>query len=247
MADPAPVAPVAPVPTSDIVKVEIVEGVAVVHIDDGKRNALSHAVLELLGEALDRAEADDVRAVCFVGRPGTLSAGFDLKVMMAGPDQARELVEVGARFLMRLYGFPKPTVVAVTGHALAAGALLALACDTRIGADVVDVKIGLNEVAIGMRLPVFGVELARDRLGIAVTRAVVQAELVGPAAAIEFGYLDTVVPVADCEGMARAEARRLSQLGAGYGITKRSLRGEMIARVLAGLTADLSELGGPSS
>ena len=140
----------------------IEDGVAVLHFDDGKANVLSHAAIDAFEAALDRA-ADEARAVCIVGREGKLCAGFDLSVMTGEPDGARQLVSRGAALLMRLYLHPQPVVVAVTGHALAAGALLALTCDVRIGADV-PAKIGLNETSIGMPLPQFAIELARDRL-----------------------------------------------------------------------------------
>jgi enoyl-CoA hydratase len=234
-------------PMTEPVTVTIDDGVAVVRLDDGKRNAISPHVVELLHEALDSAERDDaVRAVCIIGRPGTLSAGFDLKVMTAGADAARELVQAGAEMLMRLYLHPQPTVVAVTGHALAAGALVVLACDTRIGADI-DAKIGLNEVAIGMSLPIFAVELARDRLGPAATRAAVQAELADPMRAVELGYLDRVVAAADCEATAIDEARRLGELRSGaYGTTKRRLRQATVDHVLATLAADMDAVTGPA-
>ena len=50
---------------------------------------------------------------------------------------------------MRLNGHPQPVQIAATGHAPAAGALLAMTGDTRIAAAGAD-KIGLNETAIGM-------------------------------------------------------------------------------------------------
>ena len=54
-------------------------------------------------------------------------------------------------------------VAACTGHALAAGALLLLGCDVRVGADI-DCKIGLNEVAIGLVLPDWALTIAAERL-----------------------------------------------------------------------------------
>src|SRR4051812_31814606 len=123
------------------------DGVAVVTMDDGKMNAVSHAVLADLHAALDTALAD-ARSVCIVGNEKALSAGFDLAVMTgADPDAVIALVKAGAELMMRLYVHPQPTVAAVTGHAMAAGALLALSCDTRIAAPG-RAKIGLNEVGI---------------------------------------------------------------------------------------------------
>jgi enoyl-CoA hydratase len=222
------------------------DGVAVIRLDDGKMNAISHAVIEQLHAALDKAEGD-ATAVCIVGNQKALSAGFDLSIMTGGDVEAvRDLVSAGAKLLMRIFGHPQPTVVAVTGHALAAGALLVLACDTRIAADRAS-KIGLPEVSIAMALPQFGVELARERLSKRyATRAAVQAEIFDPRGAEAAGYIDRVVPEADCEAVAVAEARRLGQLSSGaYGATKRSLRQATIDAVLSGLDADMAAILGP--
>jgi enoyl-CoA hydratase len=224
----------------------IEDGVAVVRLDDGKVNVLSHRLVELLHGALDRAERE-ADALAIVGRPGKLSAGFDLSEMTKGPAEARALVAAGGRLLMRIFGHGQPVAVAVTGHALAAGALLVLACDTRIGADG-PFKIGLNETAIGMGLPRYAVELAQDRLDRAhLTRAAVQAEIFGPDAAVGAGYLDRVVPADACEATAVQEARRLGQLpGSAYAHTKRALRGALVERVLAGLDDDMAAVVPPT-
>lgn len=225
---------------TDPVTWKIDDGVAVIRLDDGKVNAVSHEVIDNLHKALDEA-ASSAHAVCLTGHDRTFSAGFDLSVMTSSAEAARELVGAGARLLMRLYGHPQPTVAAVTGHALAMGSLLALACDVRIGGDGKS-KIGLNEVAIGMGLPVFATELARERLSKRhLTRATALAEIYDPAGAVEAGYLDRVVPAGECVQTAIDEARRLGAYRAGaVSHTKENLRGETIARVLAALDDDLS-------
>jgi enoyl-CoA hydratase/carnithine racemase len=218
----------------------IEDGVAVLRFDDGKANVLSHAAIDAFEAALDRA-TEEAGAVCIVGREGRLCAGFDLAVMTGEPDGMRQLVSRGAELLMRIYLHPQPVVVAVTGHALAAGALLALACDVRIGADV-PAKIGLNETSIGMPLPQFAAELARDRLTpAAFTRATLAAEIYDPAGAVDVGYLDRVVPADEVEVAAIAEANRLSAYRAGaYARTKEVLRRATVDRVRAGTAADLA-------
>jgi enoyl-CoA hydratase len=214
--------------------------VAVVRWDDGKVNVLSYATIEALEAALDRAEAE-ADAVCFIGREGKLSAGFDLSVMGAGPDAARDLAGRGGRMLMRLYLHPQPVVVAVTGHALAAGALFVLSCDVRIGADV-PAKIGLNETSIGMPLPLFAVALAEDRLARpALVAATLGAQVYDPRSAVEAGYLDRVVPADALEAEAIAEARRLGAYSrAAYAQTKEVLRRPTATRVREGGAADLA-------
>jgi len=114
--------------------------------------------------------------------------------------------------MLRLYGFPRPVVVACTGHALAAGAILLLVADHRIGA-AGDFKIGLNEVAIQMTLPVFAMELARARLSKRhFTAATTQARVYDPETAIDVGYLDATAPPATLSEVAFEQARHLAKL-----------------------------------
>jgi enoyl-CoA hydratase len=218
----------------------IEDGVAVLRFDDGKANVLSYAAVDSFSAALDRARAE-AGAVCVVGREGRLCAGFDLSVMTAGPDAARDLVARGGEMLMRLYQHPQPVVVAVTGHALAAGALLVLSCDVRIGADV-PAKIGLNETSIGMPLPLFALALAEDRLDRrALVRATLCAEVYDPHGAVDVGYIDRVVPAAEVAAEATAEARRLAAYSReAYALTKESLRAATLRRVREGGAADLA-------
>lgn len=230
---------------SDPLTCTIEDGVAVLRLDDGKVNVVSHRLIECFHAGLDRALAE-AGAVAVVGREGKLSAGFDLTEMTAGIEQTRALVGAGGRLLMRIFTHPQPVTVAVTGHSLAAGALLVLSCDTRIGADG-PAKIGLNETAIGMGLPVYALELAQARLAPAhLTRAAVQAEVYDPHGAVAAGYLDEVVPADACAGRAIEEARRLGALpGSAYAHTKRGLRQALADRVLAGIDADMERITAP--
>ncbi len=223
----------------------IEDGVAVLRIDDGKVNVISHRVIEQVHAGLDRA-LEEARSVAIVGRPGKLSAGFDLTEMTAGIERTRALVGAGGRLLMRIFGHDQPVTIAVTGHALAAGALLVLSCDTRIGADG-PAKIGLNETAIGMSLPIYAVELAQARLAPThLTRATIQAEIYDPLGAVAAGYLDRVVPADECEATAIAEARRLGELSTtAHRGTKLSLRQAIIDRVVSGIEADMVNLTEP--
>ena len=169
---------------SDSVNVTIDDGVTVVRIDDGKANAVSHDIIAGLHAALDRS-LEEATAVALVGRDGKFSAGYDLSVMTQGADATRGLVEAGGRLMMRIYTHPQPTVAAVTGHALAAGGLLCLVCDTRIGAADVPAKLGLNETAIGMAMPWYGVRLAEARLSKRhLQRALLQSEIYDMAAMV---------------------------------------------------------------
>jgi enoyl-CoA hydratase len=234
-------------PAGDPVSCTIDDGVAVVRLDDGKVNVVSHRVIELLHGALDRS-LEEASAVAIIGREGKLSAGFDLTEMTAGIERTQALVGAGGHLLMRIYGHPQPVVLGVTGHALAAGALLCLVCDLRIGGDG-PAKIGLNETAIGMGLPHYGWELARERLTPAhLRRGAVQAEIYDATTAVDAGYLDRVVPAADVERAAIEEARRLGQLpAAAYRHTKLALNQPLIDRVDPNIDADMASLSAPRS
>jgi enoyl-CoA hydratase len=222
------------------------DGVAVITLDDGKANAMSSDVIVRLDELLDQAFTDQARALVIVGRPGKFSAGFNLAEMTESDESMRALVVRGGRWLLRLYGYGLPTVAACTGHALAGGALTLLACDVRIGAEG-DAKIGLNEVAIGMPLPKFAVEMARDRLTkAAFGDATLGGKVFDPAGALAAGYLDQVVPESEVVATAMAEARRLSQLRTGaYGRTKANTRQAMIDEQVDEIISDMATVSGP--
>jgi len=170
-----------------------VDGVTVAEMDDGKANALSTAVVdELLGVLAGAREAST--PIVLAGRPGRFCAGYDLETIQSGdPARIAALLTSGRVLFREMLTVPVPVIVACTGHALAAGALLLLGADLRF-AQAGAFRIGLNEVRIGMALPEFGVAVASHRLSpTAVTRAVVLGELVDPVGAQAFGFVDHVV------------------------------------------------------
>ncbi|TPW14560.1 MAG: putative enoyl-CoA isomerase [Acidimicrobiaceae bacterium] len=216
---------------SDHVLVERRGQVLVVHLDDSKANALSTSMIAAIGEAIDAAEADEtVGAVVLHGRAGRFCAGFDLSVMRGGDIGAMAaLVCDGGALVHRLYGAKVPLVAACTGHALAAGALLLLACDVRVGADV-DCKIGLNEVAIGMVLPDWAITIAVDRLSRRhIQLAVATARITSAGGAVDAGFLDEVVDADAVLDTAVQRAEALAELDRGaYAATVRCLRGAVL-------------------
>jgi enoyl-CoA hydratase len=235
--------------TDQPLRSELCDGVAIAHLDDGKANAFSHAMISAVGEHLDRfGSADGTKAVLLVGRPGVLSGGFDLNVMGAGPNDVHGLVAAGAELFCRMLELPLPVVIAATGHAVAAGAIALLAADARLGA-AGKFRIGLPEVAIGMTLPHFGAALARNRLSKRhCLRATAQSEFYSPEAAVDAGFLDRVVPAEELLETAIAEASRLGELPQpAFGNTKRRAHEALLAEVRGNLHADLQALTGSSN
>ena len=214
------------------------DGIAVIGLDDGRANAYSIEGLTRFNELLDIAESS-AGAVVLRGRPGYFSGGFDLKTIKGGGDRLDDLLALGARTFARLLIYPRPIVAACTGHALAAGGLVLLASDVRVGA-AGDFKLGLHEVAIGSPLPRFLVELARYRLQPTGIEAVLRGHTFGPETARAHGYLDAVVSPDEVEDSALKEARHLMRLRRGvFAGAKKALRGDVAERMLADLDADL--------
>jgi len=229
---------------SDLVHYERDGKVVTLTLDDGKANALSPDMIAAIDAALERAEAEpDARALVLAGRPGRFCAGFDLRVLTRGREHAEPLVRAGAAMFMRVYGFPRPVVAACTGHALAGGALLLLCSDARVGA-AGEFKLGLNEVAIGIELPVLVRQLADDRLASARrVEATLLAQVYDPAGAREVGYLDETVPADEVLARAQARARELSTLAPGaFRRSKAIMRRASIEHIQAALDEDLERI-----
>lgn len=187
------------------------ESVAVVTMDDGKRNALSVAMLAELDAALTQADADGA-VVVLTGRTEAFSAGFDLPTLKGGGAEAARMLRMGFELTERLLTFPTPVVIACPGHALAMGALVLLSADFRIGADG-PYKIGTTEVALGMTMPWSALELARYRLDHThYNRSMNNAEVYTPAAAVGAGFLDSVVQAEDLTAAAMTKAEELTGL-----------------------------------
>ncbi|MCY4012019.1 MAG: crotonase/enoyl-CoA hydratase family protein [Gammaproteobacteria bacterium] len=221
---------------SELATYELLDHVAVVTLDDGKANAFSPDMIASVNSLLDRAE-DEAKAVVLTGRAGLFSGGFDLRVIRGDdPEAARIMSLGGARLMMRLYGLPLPVVIAASGHAIALGAFCLLTADYRLGT-AGDFRIGLNETAIGMSLPPFGLMLASERLSKRyLTRAAIAATMFSPEEAKDAGFLDEVVAADELKHAALAAARGFLDLdGSAYAAVKQGLRGGSIDAVLAGL------------
>lgn len=218
---------------------------AVIQMDDGKANALSMPMISGLIAALTRAETE-ASAVVLAGRAERFCAGFDLRVMMSSPAAAIELLRAGSDLLLRLYGATIPLVIACTGHAIAGGALVVLTGDYRVGAAGA-FKLGLNEVSIGLPVPVLAMELARDRLlATELVHATLEAKIYDPEHAVAAGYLDAVVPADQALARAKDEATRLGAIARNaFRATKTRLRGKTIEYIRATMDEDMRTLLAP--
>ena len=233
---------------AEIVTVTLHDEVAVIAVDDGKANALSFGVMAAINAALESLDAS-IRAVVLTGRPGMFTGGFDLAVIRSNDLAAiGTLVTDGGELVLRLYRSPRPVVLACTGHAMAAGALLLLGAHFRVGA-AGDFKIGLIETAVGLVLPDWAVEMTGERLTPRQRQqAAVEARVYDPAGALEAGFFDAVVPPEDVLGTTIAEAKRLGAFHpAVYAGNSAKVRGpgiERLTAIIARDRADVASLAG---
>jgi enoyl-CoA hydratase len=228
--------------TSDpIVKYSLENDVAHITMDDGKANALSYDMIKAMHQALDRAESE-AKAVCLRGRPGKFCAGFDLNEMRRDMASAVALLKTGSPLFTRMLSFPRPVIAACTGHAIAGGALLLLTADYRVGVEG-PFKIGLNEVTIGLPLPVMAIEIARAQLhphflGLATTFGT----LFNPKSARDAGYIHEVATPETLMEVATAHAEASTHLSAlAFSESKARLWGELVRHIESTLEEDLGQ------
>lgn len=217
-------------------KYEVNDSIATLTLDDGKANAVGHQFLDDINAGLDRAQAEKAAAVIIRGRDGMFSAGFDLGEFKKGPEQGIAMVNRGFELLIRLYSFPLPLVAACTGHGVAMGAFIIMACDTRIGTRG-DYKMTLPETAIGMDLPKILVELTASRIVKQhMTRVALQSEIYNPEQAVDAGFTDEVVDAGALTDRSVDVAQQLAKLPQGqYANNKLSVRAATLQAMKDGL------------
>lgn len=213
------------------ITIETRESVSVLTLDDGNVNAMSY---EFLTEALagfNQAVAGS-DAVVIAGNAKCLSAGFDLTEVIKGPEQRDAIINAGGELFFAIFTCPKPVVVACTGHAVAGGVIYLLVADSRIGRNG-NVRIGFNEVSIGVPMPEFGIALSQYRLSPPRVEEVLLGDMYNPEQARDIGLLDQLIdgePV-DVVDAAVARAIELASRNAdAYGQTKLAARAELIKR-----------------
>ncbi len=154
---------------TDPIRVEKNGGVIVVTLDGPRGNALSPSMIKHVSRALYQAEqlsgsVDEPQAfaVVLAGKPGVFCAGLDLKEGHAldRPGVADWVDDFESMFL-QLFSLRLPVVAALTGPAIAGGAILAFACDERVAPLEGRFEMGLNEVALGLPFPSAALEIAR--------------------------------------------------------------------------------------
>ena len=218
------------------------DSIAVIRMDDGKVNALGPTMQQALSEAIDQADRDNAGALVITGNERVFSGGFDLKVLTSGEAQpAIDMLRGGFELAHRLLSYPKPVVMACTGHAIAMGAFLLASGDHRVAAPAYNIQA--NEVAIGMTIPYAALEVMKLRL----TRSAYQqaaglAKTFFGETAIAAGWLDEIVMPDMVLSRAEEAAREFATLKQrAHAGTKLRTRAHALAGIRAGIDGMAAE------
>jgi methylglutaconyl-CoA hydratase len=127
-------------------------GVATITLNrPDKRNAISYELIEDLLAALEEVAKSPGLVLILTGAGKAFCSGMDLENLKSllgrSPEQSLMDSQTMARLFRSLYEFPKPTIAAVNGPAIAGGCGLATLCDFTLS--VPDAKFGYTEVRIG--------------------------------------------------------------------------------------------------
>jgi enoyl-CoA hydratase/carnithine racemase len=166
------------------------------------------------------------KPILLTGSGDAFSAGLNLKEVAAQDERGMlAFLQLLERLMTALYQHAAPTVAFVNGHAIAGGCILALCCDRRVCAADPRIKIGVNEVALGVEFPPRTFEITRRRIPSQHhEETILGAGLFSPADALRLGLVDEVAEDAPAVARARLTALATSPASA-YAATKRALRG----------------------
>jgi enoyl-CoA hydratase/carnithine racemase len=220
-----------------MIAIDYQDTVAIVKLSRGVTNALDLALVNELGALLERIEHDASVSALVLGSGNVkfFSIGFDIPHLFELPRQGfQTFFTAFNRVCHRLYTLPKPTVAALTGHAVAGGCILALCCDYRFIADGKKL-MGLNEIKLGVPVPYLADCVLRELVGTRYTRDMLDmGEFYAPADSLRMGLVDQVLPAG--EVMARA-VEKARWLGAwpreAFALIKRNRVEEVEQRFLA--------------
>jgi methylglutaconyl-CoA hydratase len=178
-----------------------------------KRNAMSFALVRELMAAMDEIETSPANVVIFTGTGKAFCAGMDLEELksLVGKTHEENVKDSSmmATLFRRLYDFPKPTIAAVNGAAIAGGTGIATMCDFTLA--VPEAKFGYTEVRIGF-VPAIVSSILVWQVGHKIARdLLLTGRLFDATEAHRYGLVNEIVPPENLLERARAIAAQLME------------------------------------
>lgn len=206
------------------ITLDVQREIAVLRIDHGPANTLDTRSCRELVRRLE--EAQDARAVVLTGTGDIFCAGVDLKrIHDGGPAYVSEFLPELSDALLAVFGFPRPVIGALNGHAIAGGAVLAAACDHRVLARGSG-RIGVTELLVGLPFPLAALEILRCAYGSTpLPWLTYSGETYAGDEALQRGLVDELAAPGETLERATAIATRLGGLSAeAFAHTKAQIR-----------------------
>jgi len=208
-----------------MIQVEHRDRVAILKLARDVANALNFEHVTRIAKALEEAKQDpEVRGIVLTSANDKIfSLGFDIPWLCgATQEQVGQFFRFFNRTCLDLYTSPKPTVAAITGHAIAGGTILALCCDYRFIADGRKL-MGLNEIKLGVPVPYLPDCIARQLLGVVKAREILETGDFYPAEELlRMGMVDNVLPVESVLPKSVEKAGRLGSALRAFSLIKRN-------------------------
>lgn len=210
----------------DTIHTEYHDKVALVKLTRGTTNALNLELINELSEALHRIDQDpEVHGLVVTSsNEKFFCIGYDLKELHnLSQEDFTVFYKAFNQFCIDLYTLPKPTVAAITGHAIAGGCALTLCCDYRYIAEGRKL-MGFNVVNLGIPLPYLVSCILQHTVGARTTRDIADSgEFYPPEQLLSIGMVDCVLPLKEVIPKAIEKAQSLGELPhKAYAITKRN-------------------------
>jgi enoyl-CoA hydratase len=206
------------------------DGIVTLRLNHGKVSALDVELADAMALAFTELAGSDARAVILTGTGSSFSAGVDLfRIVDGGTDYVDRFFPALSRFMLDLFAFPKPLVVAVNGHAVAGGCIFTLCGDYRLMAAGTG-RIGMPELLVGVPFPASVLEIIRYGVPPQNLQALMySARTVKPDEALRLGIVDEVTD--DLPARAEAMAQHLASLPQqAFQLAKRQLRDRTISQ-----------------
>jgi enoyl-CoA hydratase/carnithine racemase len=189
---------------------EFHDHIAILRLDNGPTNPISSKMVDELSEALVSLKGT-ARGMVLCGGDPFFSVGFDLpEVLKFGRPAMGNYLERFNQFCLDLFIAPFPTVCALSGHAVAGGNILALACDYRYAASE-EKKIGLNELQLGVPVPYLADMMLRHTIGNRyASQMIYSGEFMTFSDAKIIGLIDVVGPPDELEDFTLERLSRIA-------------------------------------
>jgi enoyl-CoA hydratase/carnithine racemase len=216
-------------------------GTMIIKLDRGVTNALNLGLIRELSEALGRVESDpDIHSLVLTSaNEKFFSIGFDIPGLFdLSKEEFKIFYQAFNRLCLKLYMLPKPTIAAITGHAIAGGCILALCCDERYIAAGRKL-IGLNEIKLGVPVPYVADCLLGDWIGTRLARQVMEGgEFYPPEDALQMCMVDQALPLDDVLPRSLVRAGAMGSLPSN---AMQVIKTNRVERVAAQIQAQLGE------